>query len=158
MYKFGLFLSFVVPNDHTVVTKERASGMYHLSAYFTAKLVSEMPLMLFSPSLYHIITYWIVGLNGADGFFGTWFVLILTCFVGQSIGLFLGAAIMNLKRIIVFGAVLILSFMLLGGFYVQNLPFWLQWGQYLSFITYGYRGSLQMNFPPHVQYGYVMLS
>lgn len=126
--------------------------MYHLSAYYMAKLVSEIPLMLFTPSLYHIITYWIVGLNGADGFFGTWFVLILTCFVGQSLGLFLGAVIMNLKRIIVFGSVVVLTCMLLGGFYVQDLPFWLQWARYLSFITYSFWGSLQVNFPPHIQY------
>ncbi len=145
--------STTVPSDHPVVTKERASGTYHLSAYFMAKLVSELPLMLFAPSLFHIITYFIVGLNsGADGFFGTWFTLILTCFVGQSLGLFLGALIMDLRRIIVYGALIVLSCMLLGGFYVQSLPFWLQWAQYLSFITYSFRSSLQINFPPHVQY------
>ena len=78
---FSLTLS--VPADHVVVTKERASGMYHLSAYFMAKLLSELPLMLFTPSLFHIITYWIIGLAGVGGFFGTWLVIILTCLVGQ---------------------------------------------------------------------------
>ena len=152
--------------------------MYHLSAYFMAKLLSELPLMLFSPSLFHIITYWIVGISGVDGFFGTWLVIIVTCLVGQvsphthrhthththahthrhvhthtqSYGLLLGAVIMDFKKVIAYGSVSILGFMLIGGFYVQALPFWLQWAQYLSFITYGFDASLQFNYPAHVQY------
>ena len=131
--------------------------MYHLSAYFMAKLLSELPLLLFTPTLFHVITYFFVGLAGADGFFGTWLTLIVTCLVGQSLGLFLGALIMNLKRIIIFGSVVVLTFMLLGGFYTQALPFWLEWAQYTSFILYSFRASLQFNYPPHIQYRSVCL-
>ena len=132
--------------------------MYHLSAYFMAKLLSELPLLLFTPSLFHIITYFAVGLAGAGGFFGTWLTLILTTLVGQSLGLFLGALIMNLKRIIIYGSVVVLTFMLLGGFYTQALPSWLEWAQYTSFILYSFRASLQFNFPHYIQYRSVSCS
>ena len=66
-----------------MISKERRSGVYHLSAYYLAKTVSELPLVLVQPSIYLVISYWIVGLNGAAGFFGTWLVLITNSLVAQ---------------------------------------------------------------------------
>ena len=66
-----------------MISKERRSGVYHLSAYYLAKTVSELPLVLIQPSLYLVITYWIVGLNGPAAFFGTWFVLVTNCLAAQ---------------------------------------------------------------------------
>ncbi len=145
--------STTVPSDHPVVTKERSSGTYHLSAYFMAKLVSELPLLFLHPTLFHFICHFIIGLNNtAYGFFGMWLTYIVTSLVGQSIGLFLSASFLNLKNIILYGSVLMLTFMLVGGFFAENLPFWLQWSKYTSFITYSYRACLQFSFPPDVQY------
>ena len=66
-----------------MIHKERASGSYHLSAYYLAKTISELPIMLILPSAYIIIVYWAAGLNSLASFFGSWFVIILHCFVGQ---------------------------------------------------------------------------
>ena len=66
-----------------MISKERRSGVYHLSAYYLAKTVSELPLVLLQPSLYLIISYWIVGLNGPAAFFGTWFVLVTNSIAAQ---------------------------------------------------------------------------
>ena len=68
-----------------MISKERRSGVYHLSAYYLAKTVSELPLVLLQPSFYLLISYWIVGLNGAAGFFGTWFVLVTNSLAAQVI-------------------------------------------------------------------------
>ena len=43
-------------------------------------------------------------------------------------------------------ALTVLTSMLLGGFYVRVLPFWLDWAKNLSFITYGYDALLQLEF------------
>ena len=43
---------------------------------------------------------------------------------------------MDFRRSIVAVAVILLTMMLLGGFYVQNLVFWIQWAEYLSFFAY----------------------
>ena len=66
-----------------MISKERRSGVYHLSAYYLAKTVSELPLVLLQPSIYLIISYWIVGLNGPAAFFGTWLVLVTNCLAAQ---------------------------------------------------------------------------
>ena len=87
MYSWITRNSFVslVPSEHAVISKERRSGVYHLSAYYLAKTVSELPLVLLQPSFYLLISYWIVGLNGAASFFGTWFVLVTNSLAAQVI-------------------------------------------------------------------------
>lgn len=53
---------------------------------------------------------------------------------------------MDFTHSIVAAAVIMLSSMLLGGFYVQNLASWIQWAQYLSFITYSFDSMLYFEF------------
>ena len=72
-----------IPSEHAVIAKERHSGMYHLSAYYLTKTVSELPLVIAQPSFYLLISYWIVGLNGAAAFFGTWLIIITNALVAQ---------------------------------------------------------------------------
>ena len=72
-----------VPAERTVISKERASGSYHLSAYYLAKTLSELPLLFMLPSLYIIIVYWAAGLNGPAGFFASWALLLLSGFTAQ---------------------------------------------------------------------------
>lgn len=58
----------------------------------------------------------------------------------------IGAVFMDFKRSIVAVAVILMTLMLLGGFYVKNLVFWIDWAQYLSFITYSYDALLYFEF------------
>ena len=78
----SLSLSAVSP-EKVVVNKERSSGSYHLSAYYLAKTVSEMPLILLLPSIYIIIVYWAAGLNSWSSFFGSWFFILFSGFMAQ---------------------------------------------------------------------------
>ena len=59
-----------------------------------------------------------------------------TCFVPQGFGLFVGAAVMNPKTAQTIAAVLMLVFMLISGYYVRNIPSWIGWLKYLSFLWY----------------------
>ena len=52
---------------------------------------------------------------------------------------------------------ILLTLMLLGGFYVKNLVFWIRWVEYLSFITYSYDTTLYFEFTPDNYFMYVML-
>lgn len=74
---------FVVPAEHNVISKERRSGSYHLSAYYLAKLFSELPLVIILPSIFYIITYWCGGFNGWTSFFAIWFVVLINSIVAQ---------------------------------------------------------------------------
>lgn len=76
-------LLFLVPNEATVVTKERAAGYYRLSAYYLAKQCSELPLIICQPTLFVIIVYWMTGLNRSEAFLSQLLVILLTAVAGQ---------------------------------------------------------------------------
>ncbi len=73
-----------VPAEREVIRKERASGSYHLSAYYLAKTLSELPLLLAVPSIFHIVVYWVASLNiSPTAFFGSWLVILIDSFAAQ---------------------------------------------------------------------------
>ena len=47
---------------------------------------------------------------------------------------------------ITIAVLIVLTSMLLGGFYIRSLPSWLVWAENLSFVTYGYDAMLQLEF------------
>ena len=59
---------------------------------------------------------------------------------------------MDFQRSLLVAAVSMLSCMLIGGFYVKRLPIWLQWMQYISFITYSFDLMLQFEFTPDLTF------
>ncbi len=64
----------------------------------------------------------------------------------QSLGLAISAYSDDMSTAITFLAIYMLSAMMLGGFYVEILPFWLEWTQYLSFLFYTFNLSLRVEF------------
>ncbi|KAL4444675.1 hypothetical protein ABPG77_002492 [Micractinium sp. CCAP 211/92] len=140
----GLFLAFrclfsslfVFPQEHKMMLKERSSGMYRLSAFYLARTASDIPSDLSIPSLFIVIIYLMGGLRHGGYFFLNWLTVLLTTLVAQSFGLFLGATVMNAKTAQTIAAVIMLTFMLVGGFYVTNIPVWIGWIKWLSFLTY----------------------
>ena len=72
---------------------------------------------------------------------------LLSVLVAESLGLFLGAALKNLHHAITAATVLLIGLMLVGGFFVRNLPHWLGvWGKWLSFFKYAYNACLRLQF------------
>ena len=72
-----------VPSDRTVVSKERAAGSYHLSAYFLAKTCSEDPMNLIPPLFFTAVLFPVAGLSGWGAFFGTILVFVLLLAMSQ---------------------------------------------------------------------------
>jgi hypothetical protein len=139
-------LSF--PFERAVIEKERASGSYRLSSYFIAKALAEGPLKLVLPTLFLIIAYWMANINPDFGIFLAILAFqLISILVAESLGLLLGAALKNLQHAITAATVLLLSLMIVGGFFVRNLPHWLGvWGKWLSFFKYAYDACLQLQF------------
>ena len=139
-------LSF--PFERTVIDKERASGSFRLSSYFIAKSLAEAPLKLVLPTLFLIIAYWMARINNNFAIFlGILVFQLLSILVAESLGLFLGAALRNLHHAITGATVTLITLMLVGGFFIKNLPNWLGiWSRWLSFFKYAYSACLRLQF------------
>ena len=67
------------------------------------------------------------------------------CFTAASLGLFLGAWFLNLKRAQSMATVLMLTIMLTGGFFVRSTPSWMDWTKYISYIMYGWAALVKIH-------------
>merc|ERR1712072_1135968 len=138
---FNLLFSsiFTFPNEKTMLLKEREAGMYPISAFFFGRTMADIPLDMAIPICATTIIYCFAGLKPDVGaFLLTQVVVIITCFTAASLGLLIGAVFMNGKRAQSLSVVVMLSLMLTGGFFVQNIPVWISWLSYLSYITYAF--------------------
>ncbi|CAH1772265.1 unnamed protein product [Owenia fusiformis] len=134
------------PEDRAVVNKERSSGAYRLSAYFFAKMSSEIPLIIAQPLVFVSIVFWVAGLNGVTAYFGDLAVIILGAITAQGFGLIFGASFKIFKMSFVAGTMFMLFNVLAGGFYTVNLPYWIGWIKYLSVVLYVYNIQITYEF------------
>jgi len=147
---FNLLFSsiFTFPNEKTMLLKEREAGMYPISAFFFGRTMADIPLDMAIPICATTIIYCFAGLKPDVGaFLLTQVVVIITCFTAASLGLLIGAAFLDLKRAQSASTIIMLTLMLTGGFFVQNIPVWLSWLSYLSFMSYAWDAlmNIQLN-------------
>eukprot|EP00183_Erythrolobus_madagascarensis_P001359 CAMPEP_0185850942 /NCGR_PEP_ID=MMETSP1354-20130828/4874_1 /TAXON_ID=708628 /ORGANISM="Erythrolobus madagascarensis, Strain CCMP3276" /LENGTH=740 /DNA_ID=CAMNT_0028551673 /DNA_START=159 /DNA_END=2381 /DNA_ORIENTATION=+ len=132
---------YALPTERSVIAKDRASGSYAMSAYFLAKTSVELPIELVYPLMYSTAVYWMAGLNPAFWRFVVFVIVLLTTVLAaQSMGLFVSALVMDIKRGQVILTCFMLGSMLVGGYYVNNsnIPDWLGWLKYVSFVQYSF--------------------
>ena len=143
---FSAFLAF--PSERPIIFKERASGSYHLSAYYLAKTTSEAPAHLTLPAIYMVISYWLSGVNNNFSIFiASVLCTLLSVMAGESIGLFVGTTILDVEKGMVVMTVVSLALMVVGGFFVKDsVPVFMKWLSYLSPFKYSYNGSVQLIF------------
>eukprot|EP00884_Botryococcus_braunii_P016367 jgi/Botrbrau1/3413/Bobra.0337s0046.1 len=130
---------FTFPDEFKMLLKERASGMYRLSAFYFARTASDLPMDFAIPTVFLVIIYFMGGLRrSASAFFENFFTVILVALVAQGLGLLLGTSVMNPKTAQTIASILVLTMVLVGGYFVRGIPSWISWLKYLSFIFYGW--------------------
>lgn len=136
-----------------MLEKERSSGMYRLSSYIMAKTAGDFLMELVLPTVFVIITYWMGGLKATViNFLATLAATLYTALVAQSLGLAVGALILNQRKAGTIAATLMLTFLLTGGFFVQEVPAFISWLEYVSFVHYSYKLLLMSQYNPKDTY------
>ncbi|KAK1556234.1 hypothetical protein Q3G72_001069 [Acer saccharum] len=152
--RFGGFLPlfqaiFTFPRERLMLEKERSSGMYRLSSYFMARTTADLPMELALPIVFVTITYWMGGLKPTSvNFFQTLSIVLYTALVAQSLGLAIGAVVMKQRIATAIGSDIMLTFLLTGGFLVQDVPGFISWIKYLSLTHYSYKLLLISQYKP----------
>jgi len=60
---------------------------------------------------------------------------------GEALGLWVGASIYDMEKAMTVMTVVALALALLGGFFVDNVPAWLDWGVFVSPFKYSFDAS-----------------
>ncbi|KAK8954764.1 ABC transporter G family member 9 [Platanthera zijinensis] len=144
---------FTFPQERLMLTKERSSGMYRLSSYFMASIAGDLPMELLLPAVFTAVVYWMGGLKPtAAHFFATLSVVLLSVLSAQGLGLAIGALIMDLKSATTLASVVMLTFMLAGGYFVQHVPVFVAWIKYVSLSFYTFKLLAAAQYAPGETY------
>lgn len=138
---FPLFNAiFAFPQERPMLTRERSSSMYRLSSYYFARIAGDLPMELILPTIFVTITYWMGGLKPSFLTFSlTLSIILFNVLVSQGLGLALGAILMDLKKATALSSVIMLVVLLVGGYYIQQMPVFIAWLKYMSFSHYCYK-------------------
>jgi len=122
--------------------------MYSVSAYFWAKIFSELPSSFLTPVVFGSINYFLIGFNTMFWYKFPLFLGILFLIYNASGGyaLIIGTLFSDKQLAVTLTPVLIIPFMLFAGFFVNQdqIPNYLIEFQYLSIFKYGYQ-ALMLN-------------
>lgn len=144
---------FVFPQERPMLIKERSSGMYRLCSYYFARMAGDLPMELVLPTIFVTITYWMGGLKPSlITFLLTLAIILLNVLVAQSLGLVLGAVIMDVKQATTLASVTMLVFLLAGGYYIQHIPPFIAWMKYISFSHYCYKLLVEVQYSANEVY------
>lgn len=144
----------VFPDERPIFMREVNNNMYDVGPYFCAKILSELPVGIVTPVLFGTVAYWALGLNpDITHFFLMLLTFTLSYNAAGSYSILLGACISNRELAVAITPVLIIPFMLFGGFFVtpSQIPWFMREFEYLSIFKYGYQAAMRTEFEnnPH---------
>jgi ABC-type multidrug transport system ATPase subunit len=142
-------MSVFLSAEKPVFLRERGSKTYHVSSYYWAKAVAELPSQIFFPLLNGVICYWMVRLNPAfDRFAMFLFILVLQSMCAQSLGTLIGSLAPNSDVANAIAPLLVTILMLFGGLYinVENIPVYLIWIYWTSMFHFTYEAFILNEF------------
>ena len=123
--------------------------MYKTAPYFWAKVISELPFSILTPTIFGCIVYYAIGYApNAESFLLFLITLILIYNASSGYSLIISATFSDKQLAVTLTPVLIIPFMLFAGFFVSsdNIPVFLKEFEYLSIFKYGYEALMHNQF------------
>lgn len=146
----ALGVVFQFPLERSVITRERAASSYRTSSYFISKAVMDFIRGFLFITLFSLIVYFLVGFRLTPGAF---FKFVLAVFLmanfAESMALCLAILTGSPQVASSLVPVLIVFSLLFAGFFIRpgNIPKWIGWVPWLSFVQYGFNALGHNQFP-----------
>ena len=141
------------PAEREVLTKELASELYSIEAYFISRQIAEIPLSTVLPLAFYIIIWPMIGLPWI-AFPATYAISILQSWVSTSLGVALSALIFNAEQTATVLIVVNIFMYSAGGFFIDfsTEPIWINWVKYVSYWFYAQGAFLKVAALPFDDY------
>ncbi|CAF1467821.1 unnamed protein product [Adineta steineri] len=143
----GVFGALMVinsfPVERALTLRERASGTYLASAYFTAKITADTLSQIPVPIVFSCTVYFLVGLQPVAGKFFIFMSLIILCSLAStSLALMISALCKTADMSVTVLPMALEVTRLFGGYFLSpaNLPGYFSWLDALSYAKYTYVG------------------
>jgi len=130
------------PCELSILQKEHFNRWYSLKSYYVSITLTDIPVMVLGCLLFTVIVYFISAQPPDMGRFNMFFVIsLLIVYVAMSFGLMIGA-IFDVVNGTFVGPTMSVPVMMFAGFGVtlRDMPDYLKWGTYLSYLRYGLEG------------------
>ncbi|XP_047509088.1 ATP-binding cassette subfamily G member 4 isoform X1 [Pieris napi] len=132
------------PSEMSILLKEHFNRWYSLGSYYVSVTIVDLPISIFSCAIFSVIVYIMSSQPLEITRFAMFFTIsLLTVLVAQSFGLMVGA-VFNVVNGTFLGPTLSVPMMMFAGFGVtlRDLPPYLYWGSYVSYLRYGLEGYI----------------
>jgi len=125
------------PREKEMLTKEKASRVYDLSAYALGQFLAEAPLLLVLPVVFFAILWPLAGLD-VSVIVPNFLVISLNIQVCAGLSMLISAICMDQDMAIPVAIVVMCFQMCCGGYFadMRTLPWWLGWLRFTSFYFY----------------------
>jgi ABC-type multidrug transport system ATPase subunit len=131
--------------ERAVLQRELQAGEYTILACFVGKTLATVPAQVILPWLYLTVAYPLIATAfNMQSYLCLTGVMILTTMTGSSIGVLIGTATTDYHLAASLTTVVSLAMLIVGGFYLQQLPSWLAELSVLSAFGYSYRAVVQV--------------
>ncbi|KAJ0175433.1 hypothetical protein K1T71_008592 [Dendrolimus kikuchii] len=130
------------PSEMSVLLKEHFNRWYSLGSYYISITVVDLPISIVACALFSVIVYTMSSQPmNVSRFFMFFAISLYTVLVAQSLGLMIGA-VFSVVNGTFLGPTLSVPMMMFAGFGVtlKDLPPYLAWGSYVSYLRYGLEG------------------
>ncbi|KAK9306798.1 hypothetical protein QLX08_002684 [Tetragonisca angustula] len=135
------------PMQMNILLKEHFNKWYSLKAFYTAITIVDLPISITSCLLFTLITYFVTSQPLEMSRFLMFFAIsLLVVLISQGTGLMIGA-VCNVINGTFLGPTSTVPLMMFSGFglTLRDMPVYLKWGTYISFLRYsleGYVGAI----------------
>lgn len=124
-----------VPLELTLIAREYQSGLYHVTSWYLAKIVSELPMQILLPMVFFLPVYFMIDIgHGALVYVYQQVMVILVHSAAVGYGYMISCICRRADITPIIGIVLRMPMVLLAGLLInsEDIPVCLIWLEYLS--------------------------